>query len=432
MDAPKGPARRRSILLLAVLTLLATGRARPVIGQAITEFLIPSGAQPVEITPGPGGMWFTESGHLGLIGLGGRISEFPVQVDPRSIVAGPDGNLWFTSQSSVSRMTTEGVVTRFISNPMHIGSSDGWPAFIVAGENGLLFTDADIEGGLICRVTVDGAISRRYILTANASDPARIARGPNGDTWFATLGKHGDAVIGHGGGWSRLFTLPGVQDVGGIVAGTDGNIWFTETNVHRVGRITDSGVITEFNVSGDPRGIAAGPDGNLWFTETESNMIGRISTAGELVEYSIPTQDAGPRGIAAGSDGNIWFTEANRSQIGKIWLVNANDLSLAGGRYHAAATWQSSTASGEAHPVSLTSETGYFWFSDPANVELVVKILDGCTINDRLWVFVAGLTNVNVILTVTDTWTLQSRTYTNPQGTAFLPIQDTGAFSTCP
>jgi len=42
-----------------------------------------------------------------------------------------------------------------------------------------------------------------------------------------------------------------------------------------------AGTITEFPTptgSGDPFGIAAGPNGNLWFTESQGNKIGRITT----------------------------------------------------------------------------------------------------------------------------------------------------------
>jgi hypothetical protein len=39
---------------------------------------------------------------------------------------------------------------------------------------------------------------------------------------------------------------------------------------------------------------------------------------------------------------------------------------------------------------------------------------------------------VKVHLTVTDTRTGAVKTYDNPQGTAFRPIQDSGAFATCP
>jgi len=47
-------------------------------------------------------------------------------------------------------------------------------------------------------------------------------------------------------------------------------------------------------------------------------------------------------------------------------------------------------------------------------------------------VFAGGPTDVNVVVTVTDTQTGATRTYTNPQSIAFQPIQDTGAFPSCP
>ena len=85
----------------------------------------------------------------------------------------------------------------------------------------------------------------------------------------------------------------------------------------------------------------------------------------------------------------------------------------------------------QATAVPLTADTGYFWFFDPANVELVVKVLDGCAVNDRFWAFAGGLTNVNVLLQVTDTRTGETKPYSNALGTAFQPIQDSSAFP-CP
>ncbi|MEM7354654.1 MAG: carboxypeptidase regulatory-like domain-containing protein, partial [Acidobacteriota bacterium] len=88
--------------------------------------------------------------------------------------------------------------------------------------------------------------------------------------------------------------------------------------------------------------------------------------------------------------------------------------------------------SGDGQGFELTNDTGYFYFFDPLNVELVVKVLDGCFDPfDAFWVFAGGLTDVEVDLTVTDTVTGEVRTYSNALGTAFAPIQDLGAFATC-
>ncbi|MCH9650147.1 MAG: hypothetical protein K0U98_18060 [Deltaproteobacteria bacterium] len=87
---------------------------------------------------------------------------------------------------------------------------------------------------------------------------------------------------------------------------------------------------------------------------------------------------------------------------------------------------------GPAQAVELTDDTGYFWFFNSTNVEMVIKVLRGCGNNGHYWVFAGGLTNVQVDLTVTDTQTGDSQIYRNPLQTQFQPIQDTGAFSSCP
>jgi hypothetical protein len=107
-------------------------------------------------------------------------------------------------------------------------------------------------------------------------------------------------------------------------------------------------------------------------------------------------------------------------------------LCLAGNRFRVETHWWTATGEGEGHAVGLTADTGTFWFFNSANVEAVVKVLDGCGFNQRFWVFAGGLTNVRVRLTVTDTRTGAVKIYNNPQGTAFSPVQDTSAFAACP
>jgi hypothetical protein len=119
--------------------------------------------------------------------------------------------------------------------------------------------------------------------------------------------------------------------------------------------------------------------------------------------------------------------------FGEACSLDAETLCVNGHRFGVRAGWQiRSGVSGAGRPIPLTSDTGYFWFFSPANVEAVVKVINGCGVNGRYWVFAGGLTDVKVDLTVTDFETGAVKTYTNPQGKAFQPIQDTSAFATCP
>jgi len=105
---------------------------------------------------------------------------------------------------------------------------------------------------------------------------------------------------------------------------------------------------------------------------------------------------------------------------------------LGGGRFAVEVEWSTPAgATGAGHVVPLTSDSASFWFFDPANVEMVLKVLDGCGVNQRFWVFATGLTNVGVRATVTDTWTGKIAVYENPQGRPFEPIQDAGALEAC-
>ncbi|HKF42441.1 MAG TPA: hypothetical protein VKG01_05025 [Thermoanaerobaculia bacterium] len=118
---------------------------------------------------------------------------------------------------------------------------------------------------------------------------------------------------------------------------------------------------------------------------------------------------------------------------GAACTPDATTLCLNNGRFKVQVQWttpQSQSGAGQAVP--LTSDTGYFWFFSPNNVEMVLKVVNGCAFSSTYWVFAGGLTNVNVVTTVTDTQTGTVKTYTNPQGTAFQPLQDTSAFPSCP
>jgi hypothetical protein len=88
-------------------------------------------------------------------------------------------------------------------------------------------------------------------------------------------------------------------------------------------------------------------------------------------------------------------------------------------------------AAGSGEKLKLNDETGFFRFFGPEHHEMMVKVLDGCGLNDRFWVFVAAPTNVEFNLVVTDTEVPEVKAYFNPFGVEAPPITDTDAFATC-
>ncbi len=84
-----------------------------------------------------------------------------------------------------------------------------------------------------------------------------------------------------------------------------------------------------------------------------------------------------------------------------------------------------------AHATPLTDDAGTFWFFREANVELMVKVLDGRPVNGHFWVFAGAMSNVHYEIDVTDTLTAETRTYPNPQG-RLASLADTEAFSDPP
>ncbi|HEV7516112.1 MAG TPA: trypsin-like serine protease, partial [Thermoanaerobaculia bacterium] len=113
-------------------------------------------------------------------------------------------------------------------------------------------------------------------------------------------------------------------------------------------------------------------------------------------------------------------------------IPSATVLCLGQGRFRVEATWQTVDGTiGAAATLPLSELDGFFSFFDPANIEVAVKVLDGCSSSRHFWVLAAGLTDVRTLLRVTDTASGATRTYLSPQGTPFGPVMDTAAFL-CP
>jgi photosystem II stability/assembly factor-like uncharacterized protein len=121
-----------------------------------------------------------------------------------------------------------------------------------------------------------------------------------------------------------------------------------------------------------------------------------------------------------------------RRLTGGPCVASEATLCLHDGAFRLEVAWEglgAGTGTGRASP--LTTDTGAFWFFDPQNVELVVKVLDGCALNGHQWVFATGLTDLATDLRVTRVADGAFRQYRRLIGERFRPVLDVEAFD-CP
>ena len=167
--------------------------------------------------------------------------------------------------------------------------------------------------------------------------------------------------------------------------------------------------------------------------------VGRESVAGLAV----------PARASAGSAASAGSTTSAVPEIGPFkddplpCFRSPSTLCLADERFQATVTWRdfrNATGTGrvayvnppDLPPFTYLRDSGLFWFFNPENWEMQIKVLDGCAINGHVWVFAAATTNVEYTLTVVDTHTGIGREYFNPLGNAAPAITDTAAFAACP
>ena len=323
------------------------------------------------------------------------------------------------------------------------------PSFAAGASAGAAF----VSCGTFLYGTSDGG--RTWQSLANPfTEPTRLASGPGG-----LLVAYGITKIFRSSNAGATWTLAGSAPAAcaGLnalrVSPADPNILVAGTGLTGAGGFQCGGIFVSANggaswTAGSLSGVSIS---DLAFDQNDPSRV--YASAGYLAGL-LPKG-----GVFSSQDGGATWTDLQLPQNGAAALALSSKgdrlyaatslgvyqralavgpttcvadsvtLCLDGVRFRVRATWTRADGSnGPGHAVTLTADTGDFWFFDSSNVELIVKVLEGCGTNAHRWVFASGLTNVLVTLTVTDTVTGSTRIYTNPQGTAFVPIQDTSAF----
>jgi hypothetical protein len=217
--------------------------------------------------------------------------------------------------------------------------------------------------------------------------------------------------------WTNQFA--GTAGVGHAIVGTDeaGYFYFTDpSNYELIVKILDFGTVFK---------VFYGELTNLQFTLTVSDShTGLVKTytntpgdCGAIDESAFPASAATASGAAG-----AFALKAQESSC----VPNGGTLCLLGRRFAVGVSWmnQFSGASGTGKAKPLSDLSGLFAFSDPSDVELVLKVVQ---FSDRIAFFYAALSDLAYDITVTDTAGGTVKTYHNPAGT-FCGGLDNNAF----
>jgi hypothetical protein len=238
----------------------------------VTEYPVDEhNGRPQNIVTGPdGNLWYTNGNDIGRITTSGTITEweFPKYREPVGITSA-GGDLWVTETNTehhgIAKVTPSGTITGY--------STSQRPEAITTGPEGNIWFATETK---IVDMSLTGTIVAEYTAPFQ---PNVVATGSEGDIWFASnYGKIGKITTS---GTESTFPLPEKSYVYGLAAGPEGDMWFT--NDSKIGRLTPSGKVSEY-ASGTTNffdEITTGPDQNLWYTvETEDGFAtGTIAPA---------------------------------------------------------------------------------------------------------------------------------------------------------
>ncbi len=127
-----------------------------------------------------------------------------------------------------------------------------------------------------------------------------------------------------------------------ITVGQDGNFYYTDGSLSllRIGKITPDGVVSYVAQVTYPQGsepgpgtpprIVAGTDGNLYFSDPVDKAIFLLTPSGQLTKFAIPGPRTDISSLAYGQDGNIYFGEVATGTVVRLTLSSGNftELSL--------------------------------------------------------------------------------------------------------
>jgi virginiamycin B lyase len=153
---------------------------------------------------------------------------------------------------------------------------------------------------------------------AIGTGPYGIIGGSDGNVWFTEWDGAKIGKISTSGTNLTTYSCAGCLNPGYMMLGPDGNIWYTDFGNQHIDKISPTGtasIVT--SVGGQPAQFVKGPDGKVWYASYSSSTIGNTSSNGTTTTFSLGQNSAG---VGLGPDGNLWYTQQAGTSLFKVSL----------------------------------------------------------------------------------------------------------------
>jgi hypothetical protein len=218
------------------------------------------------------------------------------------------------------------------------------------------------------------------------------------------------------GGWNQLYRglLPQSIHPLTLLADPQGRHFFLRT-LDRAAYYTEAVELWEWDAGFEPLRLSH-----------------RVEDRERLYEHNLRSAQA------ISGDGNLYYSINPNRGLLDAWRVKCEpdgyfSACLGDGRFRVEIDWRD--ARGVPHPAEPANvgsdDSRLFTFFSPDNWEVLTKVLDGCAINGKYWVYSAATTDVGYDLRVIDTWSGKQVQYSNPAGTPAAAVTDGGALDVC-